>query len=94
MLSSFYFRLINRDFVTSKANHKSYICIVNIRDLINRYKTDERIVALAKALNAGKGNKLQLKGLVGSADATIATATYFLLHKPEIEICRHSRSIR
>ncbi|MBB2150153.1 transcription-repair coupling factor [Pedobacter gandavensis] len=55
---------------------------MNIRDLINTYKTDERIVALAKALNAGKGNKLQLKGLVGSADATIATAIYFLLHKP------------
>ncbi|WGQ07838.1 transcription-repair coupling factor [Pedobacter gandavensis] len=55
---------------------------MNIRDLINTYKTDERIVALAKALNAGKGNKLQLKGLVGSADATIAIAIYFLLHKP------------
>ncbi|TDQ09552.1 transcription-repair coupling factor [Pedobacter metabolipauper] len=55
---------------------------MNIRDLINRYKTDDRIVALAKALNLGKGNKLQLKGLVGSADATIAIATYFLLHKP------------
>jgi transcription-repair coupling factor (superfamily II helicase) len=55
---------------------------VNIRDLINRYKTDERIVALAKALNGPKGSKIQLKGLVGSADATVAAATYFLLHKP------------
>ena len=55
---------------------------MNIRDLINQYKTDERIVALAKVLNMAKGNKLQLKGLVGSADATIATASYFLLHKP------------
>jgi len=59
---------------------------VNIRDLINRYKTDERIAALAKALNSGKGNKLQLKGLVGAADATIAVATYFLLHKPQLFI--------
>lgn len=59
---------------------------MNIRDLINRYKTDERIVALAKALNRGKGTKLQLKGLVGSADATIAVATYFLLHKPQLFI--------
>jgi len=59
---------------------------VNIRDLINRYKTDERIVELAKALNSAKGTKLQLKGLVGSADATIAVATYFLLHKPQLFI--------
>ncbi|KIO76061.1 transcription-repair coupling factor [Pedobacter lusitanus] len=59
---------------------------MNIRDLINRYKTDERIEALAKTLNSGKGNKLQLKGLVGSADATIAVTTYFLLHKPQLFI--------
>jgi len=60
--------------------------MVNIRDLINRYKTDERVVALAKTLNKGKGSKLQLKGLVGSADAAIAAATYFLLHKPQLFI--------
>lgn len=59
---------------------------MNIRDLINRYKTDERIEALAKTLNTGKGNKLQLKGLVGSADAVVAAATYFLLHKPQLFI--------
>jgi len=59
---------------------------VNIRDLINRYKTDERIVALAKALNGPKGNKIQLKGLVGSADATVAATAYFLLHKPQLFI--------
>ncbi|MBB5623131.1 transcription-repair coupling factor (superfamily II helicase) [Pedobacter cryoconitis] len=59
---------------------------MNIRDLINRYKTDERIEALAKTLNSGKGNKLQLKGLVGSADATVAVTTYFLLHKPQLFI--------
>eukprot|EP01132_Coremiostelium_polycephalum_P011464 gene11464-14046_t len=61
--------------INSTAVHKSYLCIVNIRDLINRYKTDERIVALAKALNGPKGSKIQLKGLVGSADATVAAAT-------------------
>ncbi|WP_158796355.1 transcription-repair coupling factor [Pedobacter sp. L105] len=59
---------------------------MNIRDLINRYKTDERIEALAKTLNSGKGNKLQLKGLVGSADAVAAVATYFLLHQPQLFI--------
>jgi transcription-repair coupling factor (superfamily II helicase) len=59
---------------------------VNIREIINQYKTDERIVALAKALNMGKGSKIQLKGLVGSADAMAAVAAYFLLHKPQLFI--------
>lgn len=55
---------------------------MNIRDLITRYKTDERTEALAKALNTGKNPKIQLKGLVGTSDAVIAMASYFLLHKP------------
>jgi transcription-repair coupling factor (superfamily II helicase) len=59
---------------------------VNIRELINRYKTDERVLSLAKSLNAGKGSKTQLKGLVGSADATIAASSYLLLHKPQLFI--------
>lgn len=59
---------------------------MNIREIINQYKSDERIVALAKALNMGKGSKIQLKGLVGSADAMVAVATYFLLHKPQLFI--------
>ncbi len=59
---------------------------MNIREILNKYKTDERVVELAKALNMGKGTKIQLKGLVGSADATIAIATYFLLHKPQLFI--------
>lgn len=59
---------------------------MNIRDLINRYKTDERVQAVAQSLNKGKGSKTQLKGLVGSADAVIAVATYFLLHKPQLFI--------
>jgi transcription-repair coupling factor (superfamily II helicase) len=63
-----------------------YICIVNIRDLINRYKTDERVVAVAQSLNKGRGSKTQLKGLVGSADAVISVSTYFLLHQPQLFI--------
>ena len=59
---------------------------MNIRDLINRYKTDERVVATANSLNKGRGNKTQLKGLVGSADAVVATAAYYLLHKPQLFI--------
>jgi transcription-repair coupling factor (superfamily II helicase) len=62
-----------------------HLC-VNIREILDKYKTDERVVALAKALNLGKGTKIQLKGLVGSADATIAIASYFLLHKPQLFI--------
>ena len=55
---------------------------MNIRDLINRYKTDDRVTQFTKALNSKKNPKIQLKGLVGSADAIIALSSYFLLHKP------------
>ena len=55
---------------------------MNIRDLINRYKTDDRVTEFTKALNSTKNPKIQLKGLVGSADAVVALSSYFLLHKP------------
>ncbi|AZI24899.1 MAG: transcription-repair coupling factor [Pedobacter agri] len=55
---------------------------MNIRDLINRYKTDDRVTEFTKALNSTKNPKIQLKGLVGSADAIVALSSYFLLHKP------------
>ena len=59
---------------------------MNIRDLINRYKTDDRVTQFTKALNASKSPKIQLKGLVGSADAIVALSSYFLLHKPMLFI--------
>ncbi|KIA94880.1 transcription-repair coupling factor [Pedobacter kyungheensis] len=55
---------------------------MNIRDLINRYKNDDRVTHFTKALNSTKNPKVQLKGLVGSADAIVALSSYFLLHKP------------
>jgi transcription-repair coupling factor (superfamily II helicase) len=55
---------------------------VNIRDLLDRYKTDTRITEIVKSLNTKRNNKIQLKGLVGSADAVVAISTYFLQHKP------------
>jgi len=53
---------------------------LNIRDILELYKTDERVEALAKALNAGKDTRIQLRGLVGSGDAAVAVAFYFLQH--------------
>ncbi|MBS1531751.1 MAG: transcription-repair coupling factor [Bacteroidetes bacterium] len=53
---------------------------MNIRDILERYKADERVTAVAQALNAGKNPRVQLRGLVGSGDATVAVALYFLLH--------------
>ena len=53
---------------------------MNIRDILERYKSDERVTALAKALNAGKSPRIQLRGLVGSGDAAVAVALYFLQH--------------
>src|ERR1700748_2774198 len=58
-----------------------YICSnLNIRDILERYKTDERVKALAQALNVGKDPRVQLRGLVGSGDAAVAVALYFLQH--------------
>src|SRR5471030_3195095 len=54
---------------------------LNIRDILEKYKADERIKALAQALNASKNPRIQLRGLVGSSDAAIAVALYFLQHK-------------
>ncbi|MDB5029963.1 CarD family transcriptional regulator, partial [Mucilaginibacter sp.] len=54
---------------------------MNIRDILERYKADDRILALAKALNTSKNPRVQLRGLVGSGDATMAVALYFLQHK-------------
>ena len=60
----------------------TYICSnLNIRDILERYKADERIKALAQALNTSKNPKVQLRGLVGSGDAAVAVALYFLQHK-------------
>lgn len=53
---------------------------MNIKEIINFYKTDVRIEALAKALNSTKHPRVHLKGLIGSSDALAATALYFLNH--------------
>lgn len=54
---------------------------MNIRDILDRYKADERIKALAGALNTSKNPRVQLRGLVGSSDAAMAVALYFLQHR-------------
>lgn len=54
---------------------------MDIRDILERYKADKRVTALASALNAKKNPSVQLRGLVGSGDAAIAVALYFLQHK-------------
>ncbi len=65
----------------------SYICdkefIVNIKDILNNYKEDARVEELAKALSNPKG-RIHLKGLIGSQDAFIATASYFLNHRNSV----------
>lgn len=58
--------------------------LVNIREIIHRYKDDPRTTQLAKALNSGKHPRVHLKGLVGSSDAMLAVALYFLQHKPTV----------
>ncbi|MFM6975837.1 MAG: transcription-repair coupling factor [Sphingobacteriaceae bacterium] len=57
---------------------------MNIREIIHRYKDDPRTTQLAQALNSGKNPRVHLKGLVGSSDAMLAIALYFLQHKPAV----------
>jgi transcription-repair coupling factor (superfamily II helicase) len=54
---------------------------LNIRDILEGYKTDDRVKTLAQALNATKNPRIQLRGLVGSGDSAVAVASYFLQHK-------------
>lgn len=51
---------------------------MNIKDIFQYYKTDERIQSITGALSSGKNTHIHLKGLVGSSDAFIATALYFI----------------
>jgi len=53
---------------------------VNVRDILDLYKNDPRVEKLATALNKAKSPRVHLKGLIGSSDAMIATAMYFLQH--------------
>lgn len=54
---------------------------VNIRDILELYKQDPRLEQLATAINAKKNSRIHLKGLVGSSDAMIACALYFMQHR-------------
>lgn len=75
--------ITNFNIPTLQQQYNAYLWLVNVRDLINRFKTDQRVLAIAKSLNSSK-SKTQIKGLVGSSDAVIALATYFLQHKPQL----------
>lgn len=56
---------------------------MNIRDILNNYKKDERITALSEELNKPK-SRTHLKGLIGSQDAFVASANYFLNHRTSV----------
>ncbi|HET8829367.1 MAG TPA: transcription-repair coupling factor, partial [Pelobium sp.] len=53
---------------------------MNIKSILAQYKTDERVLSLTKALQ-NKASRIQLKGLIGSLDAFVGSATYFLNHR-------------
>ena len=52
---------------------------MNIKEILERYKSDKRIESLTQALNSKK-ERIHLKGLVGSLDAFVVSATYYLNH--------------
>jgi transcription-repair coupling factor (superfamily II helicase) len=53
---------------------------VNIKGILERYKSDKRIESLTQAANSKK-ERIHLKGLIGSLDAFVAASTYFLNHR-------------
>lgn len=53
---------------------------MNIRNILDQYKKDARVESLAAVLNSSKSPRVHLKGLIGSSDAMVATATYFIQH--------------
>ncbi len=54
---------------------------MNVRDILDLYKKDPKVEKLAAALNKAKNPRIHLKGLIGSSDAMVATALYFLQHR-------------
>src|SRR6476659_37658 len=53
---------------------------MNIKEILENYKTDKRILNLTKSVQS-KNARVQLKGLIGSLDAFVASANYFLNHR-------------
>ncbi len=53
---------------------------MNSKQIVERYKTDNRITALLQAIN-NKKERIHVKGLIGSLDAFVVAATYFVSHK-------------
>ncbi len=53
---------------------------MNSKQIVKRYKTDNRIEALLQAVNV-KNQRIHLKGLIGSLDALVVAATYIACHK-------------
>jgi len=57
---------------------------VNIRDILDLYKKDPKVEKLAALINSSKNPRIHLKGLIGSSDAMIASALYFLQHTNQL----------
>lgn len=58
---------------------------MGIKEIIEKYRQSELTQALTKAIQ-GKNPKIHLKGLIGSADAMIAAASYHLQERPYVFI--------
>lgn len=53
---------------------------MNIKTILEQYKTDARLLSLTKAMQARQA-RIQLKGLIGSLDAFAVAISYFLNHR-------------
>ena len=57
---------------------------MEVRELINPYKSDGYLQTIAETVKSNDGQKVQIKGLVGSLDAVVASAIQFLNHQFQV----------
>jgi transcription-repair coupling factor (superfamily II helicase) len=57
---------------------------LNIKDIFQLYKTDDRISSMARAIASKKNAHIHLKGLVGSSDAMASLALYFIQKQGQV----------
>jgi len=59
------------------------LSLINIEEILTRYKQSEQITDLAQSINE-KQPKIHLKGLIGSSDALVTTSLYQKVERPFI----------
>ena len=59
---------------------------MNQKELLSLYKSDAQIISVAESLKANENRCIQLKGIVGSLDAMLASAIHQINHQNQVFI--------